>query len=54
MSKHENYPLVSILISIYNVEKFIERCIRSVFGQTYDHLEFAFVNDVAQTKKTGI
>ena len=30
---------------IYNVEEYIERCARSVFGQTYDNLEFLFVDD---------
>lgn len=38
-------PLVSILIPIYNVEKYIERCARSVFEQTYDNIEFLFVDD---------
>lgn len=38
-------PLVSILVPIYNVETYIERCVRSIFGQTYTHLEFVFVDD---------
>ena len=27
--------LVSILVPIYNVEKYIDRCVRSLFEQTY-------------------
>ena len=36
---------VSILIPIYNVEKYIERCARSLFEQTYPYIEYIFVND---------
>src|SRR5574344_2940798 len=39
-------PKVSIIIPIYNVEKYIERCARSLFEQTEEDLEFIFVNDV--------
>lgn len=38
-------PLVSILVPIYNVQNYIERCARSLFNQTYDNIEFIFVND---------
>lgn len=40
-----NLPLVSLLIPVYNVEAFIERCARSTFSQTYSNLEFIFVDD---------
>lgn len=36
---------VSILVPIYNVEKYIERCAVSLFEQTYSNLEYVFVND---------
>ena len=38
-------PKVSIIIPIYNVEKYIERCARSLFEQTEEDIEFIFVND---------
>ena len=38
-------PLVSIIVPIYGVEKYIERCARSIFEQTYENLEIIFVND---------
>lgn len=40
-----NSPLVSILVPVYNVEQYIERCARSLFEQTYDNLEYIFVDD---------
>lgn len=39
-------PKVSVLIPIYGVEKYIERCAHSLFNQTMiDDIEFIFVND---------
>ena len=38
-------PLVSICIPVYGVEKYIERCARSLFEQTYQNIEYIFVND---------
>ena len=38
-------PLVSVLVPVWNVEKYIERCARSIFEQTYDNLEIIFVDD---------
>lgn len=36
---------ISVCIPLYNVEAFIERCARSLFEQTYEDLEFIFVDD---------
>jgi len=36
---------VSILVPLYNASAFLERCVRSLFEQTYENLEFVFVND---------
>lgn len=36
---------VSILVPIYNVEKYIERCARSLFEQTYSDIDYIFVDD---------
>ena len=40
-----NHPLVSMMIPVYKVEKFICRCIDSVIGQTYKNLEIILIND---------
>lgn len=38
-------PLVSIIIPVYNVEKFLNKCILSVVGQTYSNTEILLVDD---------
>jgi len=38
-------PAVSILVPIYNASNYIERCAHSVFQQTFDDIEYVFVND---------
>ena len=37
--------LVSILIPVYNVEKYLSQCLDSVCGQTYRNLQIVIVND---------
>lgn len=36
---------ISIVVPIYNVEQYLERCIDSLIGQTYDDIEIILVND---------
>lgn len=38
-------PKVTIIIPVYNVENYIEKCARSLFEQSLDELEFLFVDD---------
>lgn len=38
-------PKVSVIIPVYNVEQYIERCARSLFEQTLDDIEFIFIDD---------
>ena len=37
--------MVSVVIPIFNVEKYLDRCIESVVGQTYKNLEIILVDD---------
>lgn len=36
---------VSVIVPIYNVALYIEHCVRSLFEQTLDDIEYIFVND---------
>lgn len=45
---------VSILVPIYGVEKYIERCARSLFEQTYHNIEYIFVNDCTKDNSIDI
>ena len=38
-------PAVSVIVPVYKVEEYIERCARALFGQTMEDLEFIFVDD---------
>ena len=38
-------PLISVIIPVYNVEKYLRECLDSVINQTYKNLEIICVND---------
>ncbi len=38
-------PLISVIIPVYNGEKFVERCIKMLEAQTYYNFEVIFVDD---------
>lgn len=40
-----NQPKVTVVIPIYNVENYLNRCVRSVVSQTYRNLEILLVDD---------
>ena len=46
--------LVSIVIPVYKVENLIERCVRSLFEQSYNDIEYIFVDDKGGDKSIDI
>jgi glycosyltransferase involved in cell wall biosynthesis len=44
MSKDKSVK-VSVIVPVYNVEKFLPRCLNSLLGQTLKDIEIILVND---------
>lgn len=47
-------PTVSILMTAYNAEKFIDEAIQSILNQTYENFEFVIVNDGSTDRTLAI
>lgn len=43
--KIKNNPLISIVVPVYNVEKYLDRCVNSLINQTYKNIEILLVDD---------
>ena len=43
--KENSVPLVSIIIPVYNTEKYIRECLDSIISQTYNNFEVIIVDD---------
>ena len=37
--------LISVIVPVYNTEKYLEKCIFSITNQTYKNIEIILVND---------
>lgn len=47
-------PKASVIIPVYGVEKYIERCARSLFEQTLDDIEYLFIDDCTPDRSIEI
>lgn len=47
-------PKVSILVPVYGVERYIERCTESLMEQTYEDIEYIFVDDATPDRSIEI
>lgn len=52
--QNNDMPKVSVIIPVYGVEKYIERCARSLFEQTLNDIEYIFVDDCSPDKSIEI
>lgn len=43
MNLEKNF--ISVIVPVYNVEKYLDRCIRSIVNQTYKNLEIILIDD---------
>lgn len=41
----KNIDLVSIIVPIYNIQNYVEKCIESLISQKYDNIEILLIND---------
>lgn len=44
---------ISIIVAVFNIEKFIERCILSLLAQTYPNIEILLIDD-GSTDRSGV
>lgn len=47
-------PLISVIIPVYGVEKYIAQCLESVINQTYNNLEIIVINDGTKDRSSEI
>lgn len=54
MTDHKILPQVSILVPVYGVEKWIEKCAVSLLEQDYPSLQFVFVDDCTPDESMNV
>lgn len=47
-------PYVSVIIAVYNVEKYIAQCCHSLLSQTLGEKEYIFINDCSPDNSIDI
>ena len=45
---------VSVIVPVYNVEKYLNRCVESLLNQTYKNIEIILVNDASPDNSIAI
>lgn len=45
---------ISVIVPVYNVEKYLEQCLNSIIGQSYQDLEIILINDGSTDQSGGI
>lgn len=47
-------PLISIIVPVYNTEKYLEKCVKSIINQTYQNLQIILVDDGSKDSSSQI
>ena len=53
MPKYNN-PLISLIVPVYNISKYLRRCVDSILEQSYENLEIILVDDGSTDDSGGI
>ena len=48
-----NSPKISVIVPVYNVEKYLRRCIDSILAQTFTGFELLLIDDRRQQRQIG-
>ena len=48
------FPLISVLVPVYNAEPFLVMCLDSIFAQTYPNFEVVCIDDASADKSADI
>ena len=51
---HNNNPLISVVVPVYNVEKYLAECLNSIVGQTYQNIEIIVIDDGSTDSSSSI
>lgn len=54
LAEDKPYPLISVVVPVYNVEQYLEECIGSILGQTYPNIEIMLVDDGSTDASSSI
>lgn len=54
MKQINNLPLISVIVPVYNVEKYLAYCLKTICKQSYTNLEIILVNDGSTDKSFEI
>lgn len=54
MTQQDNSPLLSIIVPVYNVEKYVSACIDSLLTQEYDNIEVILIDDGSKDRSREV
>lgn len=54
MDARSSVSRVSVIVPVYGVESFVERCVRSLMEQTLDNIEYIFIDDATKDNSVAI
>ena len=54
MEENNTKPKISVIVPVYNVEKYLRRCIDSILAQTFTDFELLLIDDGSKDKSGEI